>query len=380
MKFKALHWPLFALQLALLALGLLCVATVNADGLVKQLVMVGGAVVVTLFVSQVRTKVSVRLGWFAWTVCALLLGVVLVVGSGKPGVDRWINLPGGYQLQPSEFTKIALIAYLASFFARKGAGYKLWGPIMVIAFSTGLILIAPSTSAAVFVFMLAMGVIFLSGVNLGRIIAIAVAAALVAYPAWIWQSSRYGYVTDRLTNFAAQRNGTVDENAAGYQVRVAKTVIERGGLWGRGPDEKKLVVPAQSTDFIISTLGHTTGLLGITVVFSIFAGILYIGLSIAARVSSTTELEPSERHGASILASGATLMIVGQAVINFGVVIGKLPNTGMALPMMSEGGSSLIVCAVALGWMHAANAMVTRAEVQREEVFPKAPGLAVAGD
>jgi cell division protein FtsW len=375
---KPLHWPLFALQLALLALGLLCVATVNPDGLVKQLVMVAGAVIVTVFVSQVKPKVSVKLGGFLWALCALLLVVVLVVGSGKPGVDRWINLPGGYQLQPSEFTKIALIAYLASFFARKGTGYKLWGPIMVIAVSTMLILVAPSTSAAVFVFLLSMGVIFMSGVNLGRIIAIALAAGLVAYPAWLWQSSRYGYVADKITNFTAQQRGTIDENAAGYQVRVARTVIERGGLWGRGPDEKKLVVPAQSTDFIVSTLGHTTGLLGITVVFAIFAATLSIGLGIAARVSSDPNLDPSERHGASILASGATLMIVGQAVINFGVVIGKLPNTGMALPMMSEGGSSLIVCAIALGWMHAANAMVARAPARLEVNVPAE--LAVAGD
>ena len=357
---KPLHLPLFVLQLALMALGLLCVVTVNPDGLVKQLVMVVGALALTLFVSQVRTRVSVTMGWVAWAVCAVLLVAVLVLGSGRSGVDRWINLPGGYQLQPSEFTKIALIAYLASFFARKGTGYKLWGPILLIAASTGLILVAPSTSAAVFVFLLAMGVIFMSGVPMGRIIAIALATALVAYPVWMWQSTRYGYVIDKITNFSAQQDGTIDQTGAGYQTRVAKTVIERGGLWGRGPDEKKLVVPAQSSDFVVSTLAHTTGLLGITIVFAIYASILYIGLSTAARVSSANHLESSERHGAAILSSGAALMIVGQAVINFGVVIGKLPNTGMALPMMSEGGSSLIACAVALGWIHAANAMVAK--------------------
>lgn len=379
MNLKSLHLPLFVLQLALLMLGLLCVVTVNPDGLAKQLVMVVGAVALTLFVSQVRTRFSVKLGWIAWAVCAVLLVAVLILGSGKSGVDRWINLPGGYQLQPSEFTKIALIAYLASFFARKGTGYKLWGPIMVIAASTGLILIAPSTSAAVFVFLLAMGVIFMSGVPMGRILAIALATALVAYPAWMWQSSKYGYVADKITNFSAQQNGTIDETAAGYQTRVAKTVIERGGLWGRGPDEKKLTVPAQSSDFVVSTLAHTTGLLGITIVFAIYASILYIGLSTAARVSSANHLELSERHGAAILASGAALMIVGQAVINFGVVIGKLPNTGMALPMMSEGGSSLIACAVALGWIHAANAMVAKTPARAAKLETGLP-LGAAGD
>ena len=379
MKLKPLHLPLFVLQLALLALGLLCVVTVNPDGLVKQLVMVGAAVALTLFVSQVRTRVSVQLGWVAWAVCAVMLVAVLMLGSGKSGVDRWINLPGGYQLQPSEFTKIALIAYLASFFARKGTGYKLWGPILLIAASTGLILVAPSTSAAVFVFLLAMGVIFMSGVPMGRILAIALAAGLVAYPAWIWQSSKYGYVAAKITNFSALQNGTIDETAAGYQTRVAKTVIERGGLWGRGPDEKKLTVPAQSSDFVVSTLAHTTGLLGITIIFAIYASILYIGLSTAARVSSATHLESSERHGAAILTSGATLMIVGQAVINFGVVIGKLPNTGMALPLMSEGGSSLIACAVALGWMHAANAMVAKTPARAAKLEAGLP-LGAAGD
>ena len=155
-------------------------------------------------------------------------------------------------------------------------------------------------------------------------------------------------------------------------------MIERGGLWGRGPDEKKLTVPAQGSDFVVSTLAHTTGLLGITIVFAIYASILYIGLSTAARVSSAAHLEVRERHGAASLTSGATLMIVAQAVINFGVVIGKLPNTGMALPMMSEGGSSLIACAVSLGWIHAANAMVAR--VPARKVASPALPLGAAGD
>ncbi len=373
---KPLHLPLFVLQLTLLALGLLCVVTVNPAGLWKQSLMVALGVGVTLLFSQLKPSLSIRLGVFGWVLCAVLLVAVLVVGSSEGGVNRWINLPGGYQLQPSEFTKIALIAYLASFFTRKGTGYKLWGPIAVIAISTALILIAPSTSAAVFVFLLAMGVMFTSGVNIGRVFAIAVAAGFVAYPAWLWQTSKYSYVADRFAGFQAQSNGTINENAEGYQVRVAKTVIERGGVWGRGPDERKLTVPAQSSDFIISTLGHTTGLIGITIVFAAFAGILYIGLSTAAQVSGATYLEPSERHGAAILASGAALLIVGQAVVNFGVVIGKLPNTGMALPMMSEGGSSLVVCAVALGWIHAANALLVRVPAEARVLRTEA----VAGD
>jgi cell division protein FtsW len=378
---KPLHLPLFVLQLTLLTLGLLCGVTVNPDGLWKQVLMAVIGVGVTLVVSQLKPKLFIKLGMFGWLVCGVLLVAVLLLGSGDNGVNRWINLPGGYQLQPSEFTKIALIAYLASFFTRKGTGYKLYGPILVIVVSTLLILLAPSTSAAAFVFVLAMGVIFVSGVNLGRFLAIAVAAGLVAIPAWLWQSSRFDYVADRIEGFRAQVNGTIDENAEGYQVRVAKTVIERGGVWGRGPDERKLIVPAQSTDFIISTLGHTTGLLGITVVFAAFAGILYIGFSTAASVSSAQHLEPSERHGASILSSGAALMIVGQAVINFGVVIGKLPNTGMALPMMSEGGSSLVACAVALGWIHAANAMVLRAPRVADDAVIGVPRVeAMAGD
>jgi cell division protein FtsW len=373
---KPLHLPLFVLQMTLLMLGLLCVVTVNPAGLWKQLVMVVGGVIVTLLFSQLKPGLSVKLGMFGWILCAILLVAVLAIGSSEGGVNRWINLPGGYQLQPSEFTKIALIAYLASFFTRKGTGYKLWGPIAVIALSTALILVAPSTSAAVFVFLLAMGVIFMSGVNIGRIFAIAIAAGLVAYPAWLWQTSRHAYVGDRFTAFGAQLSGTIDENAEGYQVRVAKTVIERGGFWGRGPDERKLTVPAQSSDFVISTLGHSTGLIGITVVFAAFAGILYIGLSTAANVSGAAYLDPTERHGAAILASGATLLVVGQAVVNVGVVIGKLPNTGMALPMMSEGGSSLIACALALGWIHAANAMLLKVPQTVE-----ARGLqAVAGD
>jgi cell division protein FtsW len=355
MNFKPLNPVLLLTQLTLLALGWLGVATVSPSELTRHVILGLVSLGITWVVTQFHSRMSVRLGWGFWLLTILGLVGTFFFGDRIAGVKRWIDL-GFFQLQASEFAKLALIAYLASFFIRRGTGYKLAGPVAVIGFTALLVLIAPSTSAAAFIFLLALSVMFTAGVGGFRIASIVILAAAITVPAGSWYLAKNPYVADRIQGFKNTVNGTQDNTGMNFQNRQATRVLSKAGFWGHGPD-KPLPhrVPANTTDFIIVPVAWASGLLGVSVVIAAFGAILILGLRGASLVSSGywgQAYIPSERHGSAILASGATIMLVGQAIVNLGVVLDKLPNTGMALPMMSMGGSSLIACAIAFGWIH----------------------------
>jgi cell division protein FtsW len=355
MKLKPLHPVLLLAQLTLLALGWLGVATAAPSELARHVMLGVISLGITWVVTQFHSRMSVRLGWGFWLLTVIGLAATFVFGARIAGVKRWIEL-GFFQLQASEFAKLALIAYLASFFIRRGTGYKLAGPVAVIGVTASLVLIAPSTSAAAFIFLLALSVMFTAGVGGLRIASIVILAAAVSVPAFSWYLSKNEYVKIRMEGFQNTVNGTQDKTGINFQNRQATRVLAKAGFWGHGPDSPlPHRVPANTTDFVIVPVVWSTGLLGAGIVLAAFGAILLIGLRGASLVSSGywgQAYIPSERHGSAILASGATIMLVGQAIVNLGVVLDKLPNTGIALPMMSIGGSSLIACAIAFGWIH----------------------------
>jgi cell division protein FtsW len=355
MKFKPLHPVLLLTQLTLLALGWLGVATASPSELSRHFILGLVSLAITWIVTQFHSRMSVRLGWGFWLLTVFGLAGTFFFGERISGVKRWIDL-GFFQLQSSEFAKLALIAYLASFFIRRGTGYKLAGPVAVIGITALLVLIAPSTSAAAFIFMLALSVMFTAGVGGFRIASIVILAAAITVPAGSLYLAKNPYVAERIQGFQNTVNGTQDKTGMNFQNRQATRVLSKAGFWGHGPDAPlPHRVPANTTDFVIVPVAWSTGLLGVSVVIAAFGAILVLGLRGASLVSSGywgQAYIPSERHGSAILASGATIMLVGQAIVNLGVVLDKLPNTGMALPMMSIGGSSLIACAIAFGWIH----------------------------
>jgi cell division protein FtsW len=167
--------------------------------------------------------------------------------------------------------------------------------------------------------------------------------------------------------------GEIDCQNYGYQVCNTKRILENAGIIGLGPD-----VPmrpnffATSTDFVIAPIAHATGLIGVAVVIAMFCVILYLGFRIAESVSGLAARNPdperqTDLQVAAVMAASATLMIVAQAVVNLGVSIGNLPNTGMTLPMISYGGSSMMALGVAFGWVQAAHRETQPLENPRAE-------------
>ncbi len=359
---KPLNPLLLAVQLLLFALGALAMATASPADVPDSVVFIALGLGVTLFVSQLRATASVQLGKYAWMLCLVALVAVLFFAREINGVKRWIPILG-FQFQPSEFAKVALIAYFASFFARRGTRYALWVPALALGATSVLILLAPSTSAAVFTFLLGLGVMFLANAPIGRILSIAATAALMASPfiGYYFQQNRY--IANRLDGFTdTLRTDNLCYKPDKTQVEFARCVIQRAGNLGRGPAQAKFKFFADTNDFVSSTVAHSLGLLGITTIFAAFACILWVGLDTMRRLSRAVHIDADERNAASILCGGAMLMLVTQALINLAVTVGRFPNTGMTLPFVSDGGSSMIACAIVLGWMHAAHALLVKHE------------------
>ena len=362
--FKPLNPLLLSAQLVLFALGALAMATVSPSELPKSLAFIGVGFLVTLFVSQLKAGASVQLGKYAWVLCLVALVAVLFFGRDINGVRRWIPI-FGFQFQPSEFAKVALIAYFASFFARRGTRYALWVPALALGATSVFILLAPSTSAAVFTFMLGLGVMFIANAPIGRILSIAVTAALMASPFIGYYLQQNKYISSRLDGFTdSLRTDDLCYKPDKTQVEFARCVIERGGIYGRGPAQAKFKFFAETNDFVPSTVAHSLGLMGITTIFAAFACILWVGLDTMRRLSRATHIDTDERNAASILCGGAMLLLVAQAIVNLAVTVGRFPNTGMTLPFVSDGGSSMVACGIVLGWMHGAYALLAKHEIK----------------
>jgi len=275
----------------------------------------------------------------------LMLAMEFVPGVGTEagGATRWIYLFGGFTLQPSEFAKLALIAYLA--FSIERAGDMIHKPlsgilkyILIIGSVCLIVLMQPDLSGAVIIGASAVGVLFLGGANLiplfliGGVGVAGVAMAILGT----------GYRMDRINAWFDPWAYYLDE---GYQAVQSLYALAAGGLFGVGlgqSTQKWYYIPEAHTDFILAICGEELGFIGILVMVALFVMFIIRGFRIALRADSKAGM---------LLAAGITLMIGIQAFINMGVVSGLLPNTGVTLPFVSYGNNSTIVTLAAVGML-----------------------------
>ncbi|HLT57527.1 MAG TPA: putative lipid II flippase FtsW [Limnochordales bacterium] len=268
------------------------------------------------------------------------LVVVLFVGAEIGGARRWIGL-GAFNVQPSEVMKVALVNYLAAHAAaRRGEmadfvrGFL--PPLLVLGAAFGLVLLEPDFGTGVAMAVTAFIVLFAAGVNLWHLAGVAL-ASVPALALLIYQEPY------RLRRFMAFLDPWADRMDAGWNVIQSLLAIGSGGLFGLGLGEgrqKYLYVPEQHTDFIFAILGEELGFVGTTTVVALFLLLAWRGYRAALRAPDV--------YGC-LLAVGITTMIVFQALLNIGVVTGSLPATGITLPFISFGGSSLVVTLSAAG-------------------------------
>jgi len=272
----------------------------------------------------------------------LLLLLVLIPGIGGKikGASRWIRLPG-FNFQPSEFAKIALIMYLSYSIARKqdrikslSAGFL---PYMIVLMALlFLILKQPDLGAALTLAGVTILLLFTAGTRLVFIIG----TMMVTVP-FVWYliyTSAY-----RWKRIMAFMNPELDPTGIGWQITQSKYAFGAGGLLGQGLGEGKqklFYLPEAHTDFILSVVGEELGFVGVLVIIGMFFIVVQRGM----RIAMATQ-EPFGRF----LAMGITILFAIEATFNMGVVTGLLPTKGLALPFLSYGGSSLIASLAAVG-------------------------------
>jgi cell division protein FtsW len=274
---------------------------------------------------------------------ALLLIAVLIPGLGiiAGGSARWLGF-GTWSFQPSELAKLALVLFAADVFSRKDEStlrdlnHTLLPLIPVLGVLTALVMLQPDMGTTLVLGTIGLGVLFVAGAPVRFLIPIGVVGAVGAVGAAFGADYRRARLLAFLDPWA-------DPLHTGYQTIQGLLAIGSGGWFGVGlgaSRQKWLYIPNAHTDFIYAILGEEMGLLGTLLVLGMFAFIAFVGIKIARRAP--------DRFG-MLVASGITIWISFQALVNIGAVTAALPITGVPLPFVSFGGSSLVVTLVAAG-------------------------------
>jgi rod shape determining protein RodA len=295
---------------------------------------------------MIDTRWYQRAAYGLYGAVVLLLGAVLLVGAVHGGSQRWLPL-GPINIQPSELAKLALVLACARYFAARprtdGYGLReLIAPALVFLFPLcALIFVEPDLGTTLFLICIFAGISFVVGLR-WRTLALLVLVAAISAPL------AYNYVLDDYQKvrvdvlFAPD----ADPKGKGYQAIQGRWAIGSGQItgkgWGQGTQGRLRFLPEQHTDFIFSVHAEEQGFLGSLVALGLYFGQMLLGLLVAWRAR--------DRFG-SILAAGVVTILFAQVCINLGGVLGLLPITGVTLPLMSYGGSSVITVLLGLGML-----------------------------
>ena len=348
-------WLLVAV-ISLLLVGLIMVASASSAVsqhnagfalyyFVKQFIFAIIAIAGMLFMLFVPTKTWQKLGPFWLILGLILLMLVLVPGIGKDvnGSRRWIQL-GPVSLQVSEAVKWCAVMYVGDYLVRHGHSARttflgLIKPLLLLGLVGILLLLEPDFGATIVIFSTALGMMFMAGARLRwfyLFIAVGICAAIL-----LVLVSPY-----RVERFVGFIDPWKDQFGAGYQLTQSLIAFGRGGIFGVGLGDslqKLFYLPEAHTDFILAITAEELGLIGVLCLLFLFCIVVWRGLKIAKLAHL------HERLFDAYTAYGVTFWLGIQVVVNFGVNIGLLPTKGLTLPLISYGGSSLVIDCIAIG-------------------------------
>lgn len=303
-----------------------------------------------LFFVFCLSLVTLRIPMTAWQrhssifllIVMTMLVIVLVTGNAVNGASRWISL-GSFRIQPAEFSKLSLLCYLSSYLSRKTKEIRnnFWGfckPIVVMMLLAVLLLAQPDLGTVVVLFITTLSTLFLAGAKIWQFLTIISSGLLAAVLLIISEP----YRMRRLTSFL---NPWADQFGSGYQLTQSLMAFGRGELWGQGLGnsvQKLEYLPEAYTDFIFSILGEELGYIGVVLILCMVFSVVFRAISIGRCALANNQ------QFSGLLACSIGVWFSLQTLVNVGVSSGLLPTKGLTLPLISYGGSSLLIMSTAI--------------------------------
>jgi len=342
-------WLIILAAAGLLALGLTGIARADAlsEGanlLSRQLTWMMLAVPVVCFTAAVPYTHWQRWSYLFFAICLPLL-VIVFFQPARNGARSWIPL-GFFDLQPSELMKLAFILALARHLMYQDHYRKIGGlilPFLLMLVPVALILKEPDLGSAMLFVPVLFAMLFTAGARRWHLLLI-IGLGMASLP--VFWSAMNAEQRSRITSLFLQTDGGPAPHGDGYHLHQSKQVLSLGRVWGSEwsgmpvDDPSAYRLPAGQTDFVFCFVGERWGLWGALLTLSLYLVLFWQGL----RIANATQ-DPYGR----LIALGITVLLAAQTIINTGMTVGLMPITGITLPLMSYGGSSLIATSVALG-------------------------------
>src|SRR5258707_4068169 len=348
-SFRDFDWLLLGFVLIICGLGVMEIqsATVHtkfAGYSIKQIYWVLGGVAAMFLVSLVNYQALLdRIHWFYIAGVASLMAVI-IFGQKYLGARRWIKMPGGNHFQPSEWVKLILILAVAKYFADMRQRELTWPDFLkagaIVGIPMLLVLKQPDLGTALTYLPIAMMGMFLGGLQLRQGLTVALLAAIGLGVAFYVPQVHIlkSYQKQRLTSY---QDPDSDPQGSGYQVKQSMIAVGSGGLWGgKGSQTHGAFLPIPQTDFIFAAFAEEHGFVGAL-------GVLLLYFMVLMRLTQNAQTAP-DRAGTFVV-MGVVAVLSFHILVNVGMVVGFMPVTGIPLPLMSYGGSSVLFMFLALG-------------------------------
>lgn len=337
----------FPLLLAFLAIFMISLTAIysasnsNIDAVVNQAIKILISISAMAVVAQFSPLSYGRVGPWIFSLCLILLILVLVIGETRNGATRWLNI--GISFQPSELMKIAMPLMIARYIANGALPptvFSVGVSITIVLVPSVLIMLEPDLGTSILIAFSGLVVIFLSGLK-KRYLAVALGLLLASLPL-MW-SNMHSFQKNRVLAFL---NPGSDPTGSGYHLIQSKIAIGSGGLFGKGwlnSTQGQLdFLPERTTDFIFAILAEEFGFLGISLLIGIYLFIIGRGIMIAINAQDLFS---------RLLASSISLTFFVYVFVNIAMTTGLLPVVGIPLPLISSGGTSMVTLMIGLGML-----------------------------
>ena len=349
MSLRDFDWMLLGMVLLLCALSVLEIysATLHTKYVgfhTKQMLYIGGGLAAMFVFSKIDYHKLIDYVPWAYGICLVSLLAVMAVGQKVLGARRWIKV-GHMQFQPSEWVKLVLILIVARYFANLGGRSLTWKDIFKAFALVGvpllLVLKQPDLGTSLTYTPILVAGLFLGGINIRQALILSTCGLVLV--AGVWSSGKLlkPYQKARLTSFIHPDN---DARGTGYQLLQSKIAVGSGGIWGKGAEQGSQTqgdfLPIPHADFIFAAFSEEHGFVG-----ALFVLLLYFCILMRLIQNAQTAADLS----GSLIIMGIVAVLTFQIAVNVGMVIGFMPVTGIPLPLMSYGGSSVLFTFLALG-------------------------------